>query len=88
VTFVPPEPTHWYIDYPGISEVITRPIPERLYDTLQAAVEVAIAVYRDSDLPKVVVCEFPSLRRVASVWGDHATPEVHYRPRRPTRKNT
>lgn len=70
----------FYIDYPGIADTTPVPINERLYDTEEAAVEVAVAIYRDSDIPKVIVCEFPTLRRVVSIWGDRAKPRIVRRP--------
>ena len=69
----------YYVEYPGQPGDTKLPIPERLHDTYEQAVNAAKGIYRDSDLPKVVVCEFPSLRRVAGIWGDRMNPEVHRR---------
>lgn len=79
--YVPPAPTHWYVDFPGLLGTDSRSITERLFDNLPQAVEAAKQVYRDSDLPKVVVCEWPSHLRVVSIWGDRTTPTVRRRSR-------
>jgi hypothetical protein len=79
MTFEAPRATHWYIDYPGIAEAQPTPIAERLFDNEAQATEVAVGIYRDSDLGKVIVCEFPSLRRVVTVTGKRSDPKVHRR---------
>lgn len=74
----------YYIDYPGVSEADPRPIPDRLHDTYRAAVEEALKVYQeDATIPKVIVAEFPTLKRIATVFGPRNTPRVNRRRGRP-----
>jgi hypothetical protein len=82
--YTPPPPTHWYVDFPGLSEWDSRSVEERLFDNLPQAIEAAKQVYADSDLPKVIVCEYPSALRVVSIWGDRRKPTVRRRRRPPT----
>ena len=69
----------YYIDYPGEPGTFTTMPSERLHPSLDSAVSAAQGIFRDSDLPKVVICEYPSGKRVARLWGDRSAPETHLR---------
>ena len=74
-----PSITGYYIDYPAEPGHFTTSPSDRLHPTLDSALTAAQGIFRDSDLPKVVICAYPSGRRVAGLWGDRAAPETHLR---------
>lgn len=66
----------FYVDYPGyLDSPSPVAITERLVEYAVALRE-AKRVYRTTDVPKVVVCSHPSLRRVATICGDRTRPRV------------
>lgn len=68
--------TAWYLDWPGFRG---PEVSERLIDSVQEAEANAVLLYQQGRMPKVAVCEFPSLRVVKIISGERATPSVQNR---------
>lgn len=68
----------YYADYPGYSALDGAvPPAQRLYPTLRGALQHAVNIYaRSPNVVKVVVCEYPSARRVRTIFGLHHNPTI------------